>query len=84
MYKYCVQIKDVVTAIESDATYPIAVWNMLCRVRKMRFMFGEHPTKWRASLWADSVADKNWRYQVFSGSFFDGDPIINEIEDHIK
>lgn len=84
MYKYCVQIKDVVTAIESDATYPIAVWNMLCRVRKLRYMFGKLPTKWRATLWTGSLKEEHWRYQVFSGSFLDGDPIIKEIENHIE
>ena len=83
MYKYRVEIENVVSYTESDATYPIAVYNMLCRVRKLRFMFGKIPTKWSATLWTGSVKDEHWRYQVFSGSFLNGDPIIKEIENHI-
>ena len=83
MYKYRVEIEDVVAYTESDVTYPIAVCKMLCRVRTLRCMFGKFPTKWRATLWTDSVADEHWRYQVFCGSFLDGDPIIKEIKNHI-
>lgn len=84
MYKYRVQVKDVVADIESDTTYPVAVWNMLCRVRTLWCLFGKLPTKWSATLWKGSVHDEHWRYQVFSGSFLDGDPIINEIKNHIE
>ena len=84
MYKYRVQVKDVEADIESDAAYPIAVYNMLCRVRKLGFMFGKLPAKWSATLWTGSVKDEHWRYQVFSGIFLDGDPIINEIKNHIE
>lgn len=84
MFYYRVEIEKVVTYKESYVSYPNAVCNMLCRVRKLRCMFGKFPTKWRATLWTDSVADEHWRYQVFSGSFLDGEPIINEIKNHIK
>lgn len=84
MYKYRVEIENVVSYTESAVTYPNAVCNMLCRVRTLWCMFGKLPTKWRATLWTGSVTDENWRYQVFSGRFLDGDPIINEIKNHIK
>lgn len=83
MYKYRVEIENVVSNTESDVTYPIAVGNMLCSVRTLWCMFGKFPTKWRATLWTGSVADEHWRYQVFSGNFVDGDPIINEIKNHM-
>lgn len=84
MYKYRVEIENVVTNTESDVTYPIAVSNMLCSVRTLWCMFGKFPTKWRGTLWTGSMAEEHWRYQVFSGSFLDGDPIIKEIKNYIK
>ena len=84
MYKYRVEIENVVTYTESDDTYPNAVCNMLCRVRTLWCMFGKFPTKWSATLWTGSVKDEHWRYQVFSGSFLNGDPIIKEIKSHIE
>lgn len=84
MYKYRVEIENVVAYTESAVTYPFAVLNMLCRVRTLKCMIGKFPTKWRATLWTGSEADEHWRYQVFSGSFLDGDPIIKEIENHIE
>lgn len=84
MYKYRVEIENVVSNTESDVTYPIAVCDMLCSVRTLWCMFGKFPTKWRATLWTDSVKDEYWCYQVFSGCFVNGDPIINEIKNHIK
>lgn len=84
MYKYRVEIENVVSYTESAITYPYSVCDMLCRVRTLWCMFGKLPTKWRATLWTGSAADETWRYQVFSGSFLDGDPIINEIENHIE
>ena len=84
MYKYRVEIENVVSYTESTVTYPYAVLNMLSRVRTLRCMFGKLPTKWRATLWTGRMADEHWRYQVFSGSFLNGDPIIKEIENHIE
>ena len=84
MYKYRVVIEDLVSYTESEDTYPDAVYSMLCYVSTLWRKFGKFPTKWRATLWTGSVADKHWRYQAFSGSFVNGDPIINEIKDHIK
>ena len=83
MYKYRVEIENVVTNTESYVTYPIAVRNMLCSVRTLWCMFGKFPTKWRATLWTGNVTDEHWQYQVFSGSFVEGGPIINEIKNHI-
>ena len=84
MYKYRVEIENVVAYTESAVTYRIAVRNMLCNIRTLWHMYGRFPSKWRATIWAGSVADEHWRYQVFSGSFLDGDPIINEIKNHIE
>ena len=84
MYKYRVEIENVVTYTESDVTYPIAVRKMLCNVRTLWHMYSKFPTKWRATLWTGSMADEHWHYQVFSGSFLNGDPIIKEIENHIE
>lgn len=84
MYKYRVEIETFETYTESDVTYPNAICNMLCSVRTLWCLFGKLPTKWRATLWTGSVHDEHWSYQVFSGSFEDGGPIIKEIENHIE
>lgn len=84
MYKYRVEMNSVMTYTESDLTYPNTICSMLCSVRTLWCQFGKLPTKWRATLWTGDVTDEHWRYQVFSGNFLDGDPIINEIKNHIK